>query len=249
MRTRHYLVLLSVVGAALFGVYLLNKGFASKSADVLQPTQPNKVLVWFGYVDLRHGSTALSPGQPGRVSNVFVQESDEVSKGAPLLALDDALAQLQVQEARAGLEIASKQLLKAEKLPEQFRAKLAEQQSAITAFEHRILAAEALHTIKKDLLKGGLITKEEVAASENQIKEAKALRTLEVEKLAELRLTDPCLDVDIARKQVERLRIQLAQAQKALQECTLAAPEAGDRHAQSWPTRVKCSECRHGSPP
>ena len=226
-RTILIVLILVAGGGCLFGFYFLNNnGGKDGSAGSLTATQ-KKALVWIGYVDLRHGPTGLYPVQPGRVAKVLVQENQEVSKGTALLALDDALAQLRVKEAGAAVEIARKQLAKAEKLPEQHRLKIAQQKSAIVACDERIGAAEHMFMVKKNLQKSSFISADELAAGEKQIKELKALRAVEQHKLDELKLADPNLDLDIARQAVVRLEALLAQAQKGLDECMVKAPDNG----------------------
>jgi HlyD family secretion protein len=223
----YLLVALLVVVGGGSGFYLLNQSNGRDGSPSLPGANAKTALVWFGFVDLRHGPTGLYPVQPGRVVKVLVGENQDVSKGMPLLALDDTQALLRLKEAEAALATARKELARAEKLPEQHRLKLAQQKSAIEALDARVSAAELLFTVKKNLQKNSLINAEELAAAEKQIKEIKALRDVERTKLAELKLANPDLDVEIARQAVVRLETQLALAQNGLDECRVTAPDDG----------------------
>src|SRR5205085_5568342 len=66
--------------------------------------------VGFGFVDVEHGVVSLYPVQPGRVTEVLVEENAEAEPDAPLFRVDDALARAQADAARADLEAAEEQL-------------------------------------------------------------------------------------------------------------------------------------------
>lgn len=184
-------------------------------------------LTWFGYVDLRHGMANLSPLRPGRVAKVFVQENVEVSQGAPLLQLDDAMPRLQVDEVAAALKGAQSNLARAKRLPAQFHAKIAQQQDAIQASVHRLEAARKMLAHKENLQAKSLISSQELAVAVSQAKEMEAICRLEKEKLVELKQHDPELEVEVARTETERLGAKLALAKRELEEYTLKAPNAG----------------------
>ncbi len=184
-------------------------------------------VVCFGRVDVLHGPAALAPLQPGRVVKIVVRENEAVVAGAPLLVLDDALVRPRLKEARAGVKAAKAQLAKAEVLPAQYGAKLAQQQSAIAAFGQRVAGANDMLQLKQKLRKEKQISAEELAAAQAQWKEMQALRDVEEKKLEELKLYDPQLDVRAAQAEVDRVEAKLAEAEHALAECTLKAPEAG----------------------
>jgi HlyD family secretion protein len=223
-----YILVMLVVAAAsgsLGAYYLLNNSLSGPTEE--SPPRLRTTLVWVGFVDLRHGPAGLYPAQPGRVVKVQAREGQEVKQGTPLLALDDAAAQLQVKEAGAALEAARWQLAKAQTLPEQHRARIAQQESALEACDRRIAAAELMYVVKKKLHKNSLLSTEELAAVEKQIEELKALRSVERQKLAELNLIDPQTDLKMAQAEVARLEAKAAQANRAIADCTLQAPADG----------------------
>jgi HlyD family secretion protein len=184
-------------------------------------------VVCFGYVDLDGGVRTLAPLQPGRVAEVLVREGDTVSTGAVLLRLENHRARLHVEQAHAVFEAAKVQLAQAQVLPQQQRSRVAQQQAVLEVVRHRLSSAGHMLARKQKLKKLDLITAEEAAAVEDQVKELTALEGAELEKLTELRLRDPVLDVRRAETEVNLARARLEEAQQALDECLLKAPEAG----------------------
>src|SRR5207253_1795900 len=99
-------------------------------------------------------------------------------------------------------EQAVAQLREIEKLPKQFEAKKAQQQAAIDGMKHRLAAAEHVRDRKQQLLKDNLANALEVAAADEQAKEAAAGVRAEQAKLDELKLSDPEAQVLRARSDV-----------------------------------------------
>jgi multidrug resistance efflux pump len=184
-------------------------------------------VVALGHVDLEHGVASLYPIQPGRVAEVLVHENDRVEAGAPLLRLDDTQARLQLAEAKVALETAQAQLTDARKAPEQHAAKLDQQRATIEAAEQRLAASRTLLGRKRQLAKLNQISPEDVTAAEDQVNELQAAAHAEAAKLRELQLHDPAVDVRRSELNVAAMRAKHDQAQHALDECTLKAPEAG----------------------
>jgi multidrug resistance efflux pump len=184
-------------------------------------------VVCFGYVDVEHGVAALAPLQPGRVARVCVQETEEVPAGAALLRLEDHQARLRVEEAEAGLASAKAQLVQTRLLPEQHRARLAQQRESIEAVRRRLLAAHHARTRKQLLLQAQQVSSEDVAAAQEQVKEMEALERAALQKLAEMEAVDPAADVRRAEADVAALQARLGQARQTLDECVLKAPSAG----------------------
>jgi multidrug resistance efflux pump len=184
-------------------------------------------VVALGYVDLERGVASLAPLQSGRVAELIVQENDRVESGAALLRLEDTQARLHVSEAKVALETALAQLTSARKMPEQHAARVEQQRAAVEAAEQRVAAARALLNRKRQLLKLNQISPEDLTAAEDQAQELHAAAQAESAKLHELQLHDPSLDVRQAELNVSAMQAKLDQAQHALDECTLKAPQAG----------------------
>jgi multidrug resistance efflux pump len=219
------LAILSLGACWLIGLPAAGSG-ANSSTVASQPAAAPGV-VCFGYVDLEHGCASLYPLQPGRVAEVLVRANDKVEAGAPLLKLEDGAARARVEEARAALQAAQAQLEQARSAPEQQRIRLSMQKAAIQAVTNRLAAARQLLQRKQELAQQKLTDFREVAAAEDQIKEVESLRDVEAKKLVELQLHNPALEVRQAEAQVALMEARLHQAEHALAECTLKAPQAG----------------------
>jgi multidrug resistance efflux pump len=188
---------------------------------------PGPAVVALGYVDLENGVASLAPISSGRVAELLVHENDRVEAGAALVRLDDAQAQLLVGEAKIALETAQAQLAVARKAPEQHAAKLEQQRAAVEAAAKRVDGAKATLSRKRQLGKLNQVSAEEVTAAADQVSEFEAAAHAEAAKLRELQLHDPAVEVRRAELQVAAMQSKLDQAQHALDECTLKAPQAG----------------------
>jgi multidrug resistance efflux pump len=188
---------------------------------------PDPAVVCTGYVDLDGGIIPLMPTQPGRVVSVETGEGQTVKAGQVLLRLDDRAARARLDEAAAGLRAAERELDQARQLPGQHAAKRDQQLDAIDAIGHRLAAAREQLERQKELSQKKLIGPRELAVAEESVKELEAAARAEQSKLRELDLLDPKPAVDRAEAQVASLHGRVAQAQLALDECSVKAPRDG----------------------
>jgi multidrug resistance efflux pump len=202
---------------------------AAKSTETTAATTTPAAgsVVCFGHVDVEPGVTALYPVRPGRVSEVLVHEDDSVRAGTVLFRLDDRPAQFLVRQAQEDLKAAELQLAEARKLPQQHTLKVAQQQQAIVATQHRLAASQHLLEHNRNLAKRELAPAEEVAAGAEKVKELEAALAAEKDKLRELELADPTMQVDRAEADVRAKRARLDEAQYGLEECSVKAPVDG----------------------
>lgn len=184
-------------------------------------------IVCFGHVDVPQGVTALAPLAPGRVVEVPVREGDAVAAGAVLLRLDARPAQARLEKARAALAGAAAKLLLAKQLPEQHRARLAQQADAVSAARARLAAAQQVLARKRDLHKAQQVNGREVAAAADLVEELQAAARAEESKQTELAAHDPALDIRVAEAEVAAATAGAHEAQLAFDECTLLAPADG----------------------
>jgi multidrug resistance efflux pump len=184
-------------------------------------------VVCYGLVDLEHGSTMLSPLQPGRVARILVHENEKVSAGTPLLVLEEETAQARLAEARAAADAAEAQRDELRNAPERHRLLLAQQEAVCSALESKLAAARLVVARKKDLGQSNLLDAREVAVAEESAREVAAMLRAEQQKLAELRLRNPERDVRRAEAELAAARARVKQADRILAECTLTAPQAG----------------------
>lgn len=200
-------------------------GSAGTTPTVEDEPEP---LLCFGYVDVEPGLTRLSAARAGRVIDVPVIEGQHVAAGAVLLRLDDEPSRQLVRQANAELTEARKQLQEARRLPDHQRARLAGQRAAVEAARCRRDAAQHQHERLRRMLANELCTPEEVHAAANEVQALEASVRAEKERLADLEIVDPSLSVSRAEALVESKKARLEQAEHALRQCTLKAPEAGD---------------------
>ncbi len=197
-----------------------NQEKAAGSAD-------EKSIVCFGQVDLIRGVTSLVPLQPGRVAEVLVEEGQTVAKGDVLIRLEDGAAKSRVAEAQAALEEAELRLKQANKLPQQHRSRIAQQQDAVAAMNERLSAARRQVDRQQKLVKDNLADRKDLDISEDHVHELEALLRAEEKRLDDLKRQDSKDDIRRAEKEVEAMKARLEQAQYALDECLLKAPRRG----------------------
>jgi multidrug resistance efflux pump len=221
---------LATLVTSLAGTVLMLRSHAADKSSAPSASSTaggEQVVVCIGRADVERGLISLYPLQPGRVSKVLVNENALVSAGTPLLQMDDAFAANQLKAAELALEEAREQLVQARKAPELHRLEVSRQQDAIAAKKaeleaNRLLADRALH-----LKSGGNASEEETRAAAKRVEALERSVHSEEEKLAELQLSDPELDIRRAERQVQDKQLQSEKAQLAMDECTLKAPLEG----------------------
>jgi multidrug resistance efflux pump len=191
------------------------------------PEEGPEPVVCFGYVDVEPGLTRLSVARSGRVIEVPVVEGQSVVAGAGLLRLDSEPARQLVRQVQADLATARQQREEARRLPDHQRARLAGQRAAVVAARGRRDAAWHQHERLRRMLANELCTQEEVQTTAAEVRALEASVRAEMERLADLEVIDASLPAARAEALVEAKKAQLEQAEYALRECTLKAPEGG----------------------
>ncbi len=187
----------------------------------------SSAITCLGYVDVENGITSLSPARPGCIVEIVAREGEAVRAGSVLLRIDDRSARYARQQAQAMRDAAGVRLAQAREALRKYPVQLAQQEAALDAARARLAAARHMQTEKEKLLKSKLISDWEFAVTREQIKELEALCRAEEEKLAELRLHDAELAVRSAQAEAAASQARLEEAEYALEECVLKAPEAG----------------------
>jgi multidrug resistance efflux pump len=185
-------------------------------------------VVCSGHVDVEFGVRALHPAQIGRVLEVLVHDGDQVEEHQPLLRLDEGSAKLLVREAEADVKAAQEQLKQAGLAPAQHRARLAQQRAAVEATERRLSAARSSLERLRNLAKAHQASEAEASAASDHVLELKAALRAEHEKLHELEIVDPQIAIRAAEESVAAKQARWEHTQRALDECTLRAPAAGE---------------------
>jgi multidrug resistance efflux pump len=199
------------------------------------PAAVESGVVCFGHVDVKYGVASLLPLRSGRVAEVLARENQAVTAGAVLLRLEDDLARARVSGAEADLGVARAQLARARLRALQHRTQVAQQEASLEAMRFRLAAVQ--HALKAKLvlrkvdaigkLRADPVITEEAAALEEQVEETNALFRAQQEKLAELRLHDPQIDIQGAEEDIKAKQALLQQAREDLEECAVVAPADG----------------------
>ncbi len=219
---------LSAVGLTVWA--LSSRAEAPSAAASAAPAHSDLHYAFLGYADLEQGVTPLYPLQPGRVVKVFVQDSDAVSEGAPLFALDDTTAKADVDAAEADLAAAKLQVDQAKLLQPQHQAQIDAQQQVVDARKQEAAAARAKadEADKLNRSETHAVSDEAARAADDQAKAAEATVRAEEAKLHLLQLDDPSIAVRQAESAVQGKRSALLRkAQQGLLECTVLAPAKG----------------------
>ena len=220
-------IALSTAGA-LFALHPRDGSAKEKKAESLVAATGDKGLVCSGYVDVEGGVTPLAPLQPGRVAEVAVRENDKVKAKQVLLRMDSTLAEQRLREAKADLAAAEAKLHQAESLPGQHDAQVAQQKAAIEAANQRMSAAKDIEKRKADLARLKQIDQLEADAAAKLAEEAKSAMTAEQEKLKQLTLVDPKLQIARAKADVDARALARSRPSSRWMNATLRAPADGE---------------------
>lgn len=224
------LMLVLLVGTAVGARLAFNNGgnpFAKAKPKQQADDAAPPLVVALGLVDGESPVARPLPLVQGRIVEI-VAEGTEVAKGDALLKLDDGMYQAAVDEAKAALDEATERLTQAKDLPEQHRLKQERQRKAIAAAEAERKSAKFEQEFNLNKAKGGVeVNKNLLASLEERLKQLDAKVGAEELQLDELKLFKPKSEIARAQADVNAKQAQLAKAQWALQQCTLAAPSDG----------------------
>ncbi len=99
-------------------------------------------VVCSGRVDSLSPVASLDPAAPGKVAEVMASEGQAVTKGKPLLRLDDEALQLRVEEAKSAVAAAEIEIEAATVDAKQHPERVASQKRAIAAAKDRVTTAQ-----------------------------------------------------------------------------------------------------------
>jgi multidrug resistance efflux pump len=221
------LILASIVGAK-FALDHRTAAATSTQKNAGEANQlPDKIVCW-GFFDVEPGEARLYPTQFGRVVEVKPENYQVKEAGEVLLQVDDKLARLDVEKAKASVKAAQNQAAEARKLPDLYKFQKEQQNSAIAGIDHEIqkLKLEEKTSIDslieddpktkniRELFKVGL------ALLGEKKKAAEA-------KLKELELQDAQLKINEAEADLDAKNVQLKQAEEVLKHFQIRAPSKG----------------------
>lgn len=221
------LLMLLLIAAPVVGV----AWWLSRPTAELPPPGPpldELDIVCTGRVDAEGLVVALDPGQPGRVVEVFVKEGAAVSKGQPILKVDDTAYQAVVLEAKAAVTAARVEVDAAEFRARQKPANVTLQQKKADAAAAQVRAAETrLTQLKSQQAATEKVTKADVEVFEAQVTGYRLAAEYERVQLDQLEKFDTGLEVRAAKARLATAAAALERAEKAAADCTLKAPGDG----------------------
>ena len=225
---RRLVLALVVVIAAILGGWLLLRGGGGGGASAtpsqsIPPVPPSTEIVADGrVVPLRFAE--LGAAVPGTIAEVLVAEGAEVATGAPLIRLDPAAAQAEVDAATAAVAAADAGVARAAAgVPEAAAAV-----DAAAAAEDQAIAGVSRARASRDALPSSASTAQERAADA----EIDASRAALAGARANLRgarasAAAAAAAETAARAEADRAKAGQAAAQAGLDQLTIAAPFAG----------------------
>ncbi len=194
------------------------------------PAATDRHLVCLGTVDTEDKLIGIYPDnfpQASQVTEVLVQEGDEVKKGQPLLKLDTEMYALKVSEADAGVKAAEADLAKA-------RAMIRAHGDAIKVYDLELEAKQAELDARKEELeqarksvKDGSRNPVELLVPAANVKAAESNLVAARMKLETQKAEVPTYLEDLANAGVTRARELKRQAERALAQATCTAKADG----------------------
>lgn len=204
-----------VVGASLL---------AALAWYTLRPTGPDGPQPFLGYVEA--DTLLVAPEQTGRLTEIGVEEGQDVAAAAPLFALDDEAATEAVREAAAHARKVRAQLQdlrEAQQRPEQVNMLQASRRQAQAALD---LSTAELRR-QETLFRQGVV-------AEARLDQARTTYRRDQNRLAEIersieaaQLPGRASQIAAAEAEVEVAAAALRQAEIALDQRRIAAPKAG----------------------
>jgi HlyD family secretion protein len=216
---------LLLIATAIGAAWAINSGNGS-DAGLGQTAATPPGIVSLGQVDVEPGIAKLYPLQPGRV--LFVApEGKFVKKGDVILSVDKKLANFNLQQATAALEDARLLLKEAEKKPKKHEIDQQTQKKVIAIATSKMKVAEYELEKTKKLLGEKVVSKEDLGIVQETYNGLADLVEIEKNKLKQLELVDPKVDVNRIQRDVDAKEAQKGKAELALEECDIRAPSDG----------------------
>src|ERR1043165_2048088 len=192
---------------------------------------PTEVVCW-GHFDVENGVAGLYPKKPGDI--VFVAaENSEVKEGNVLLQVNDKLARLKVDEARAAKRAAELRLDEAKLLKQQYALQLEGQEAVLRSVEHQIKSKERERD--KELKAVGLDKDQPVYKTVEemyregllQLSEKKKAEQAKKKQIQLLEDIDAKLKVELAEVDLKAKTISLQEAEEMVEHFKIRASSNG----------------------
>jgi len=188
----------------------------------------NETVVAIGLVDTEFSTYMLVPGAVGDVLEVFVKDGQHVSKDTPLLRLDSRLAELNVKQAKYGVEAAETRLAEAEEGIKKWESLRDAKMAEIEARRLEKLGKEEELKKAKQLLDGKVAdTSSEIKAGTYKIQALEQAIVAEEKALKAIEHDKPDHKLTLAKQNLQSAKTTLEQAQIGVEKCILRAPASG----------------------
>ncbi|MFV0414915.1 MAG: HlyD family secretion protein [Chthoniobacterales bacterium] len=183
--------------------------------------------------------TYLHSPEDGTLKEIFAREGEKVSKGQPVLQLDDTLhqdelAQIEanIEKARSELEFQRTRLERTAKLP--LPKEFWHMHEELTIAKERLLQSKVEYQRSSDLLARGLVSKQETERSRLAVEIAESEKIKTQEKLQILEqgleatiLSEARAEIQNAQSALRALEVEAKLRRERIKRCTLSAPEDG----------------------
>ncbi len=217
-----------LVGTAVGASYALNGTSTGTDPNAQNNASKTPIRsVCFGFVDTEAGIVNLYPAQPGRVTEVLVEEGQLVEAGTVLFKMDDRLASKTVEAAREDLAAARLRVERAQDEVTKHKKTLESLDLALRAKEAELDGARPMRDKAQRLVGKGLASREDLLQAEAKIKALDLELQSKRDELDGARAIDTDRLIALARKDVASKEVQLEKAELALAECAVKAPMKG----------------------
>ncbi len=224
---RRLIVMLVVVLAALAGGWLLGRGGGGGAAATpppsIPPVPPATEIVADGRV-VPERFAELGVAVPGTVLAVLVAEGDEVAAGAPLVRLDPAAAQAELDAAAAAVAAAAAGMARAKAGVAQAAAAV---DAAAAAADQATAGVSGARAARDALPSSASSAQERVADANIDAARASLAGARANLRGAKASATAAAGAETAAQAEADRAKAGLAAAQAGLDQLTIAAPFAG----------------------
>jgi membrane fusion protein (multidrug efflux system) len=186
---------------------------------------------------LRADQVSMAPRVSGYVSDIYVQNNDEVTAGQPLIRVDARRYEVALRQAKATVNARQADVEKSEADLRQQDAMIAQAQADEANADSAVDLAQKELDRSATLVARGFTTQQQNDHAQNTLKQTKSVSLMKqaVLEAAQRQVATRTAEVDQARAQLAAARESQRQAELDLEDTTLRASIAGrvgDRTAQ-----------------
>ncbi len=160
----------------------------------------------------------------GKVAKILKREGAEVKAGDPVIQLDTAQLQLQVDNARSAVQTARVNLSSAQNSTQEG---VKQARNALQNAETNLTLAQQDYEEGQQLFQSGGISQKQLTQFQAQLEGAQSSYQQAQHNLAQLERA-PGEDLELQRLQLEQAQTSLAQAEQSFADATIKAPFAGE---------------------